>query len=349
LLNRGPSAGDEISISPATTVGNFLSGNVLPSGVQLLVSDPTVSGINNSAGGVYTLFNGNWLLNLSTVANNDVLYPGESYILRNTTTTDIDSLVVSGKVPSFNSRIVIGANSSTEQQDVNFSYFSPVSEVIGDAGLQASNGDQILFFNNNQTGINNSGSGVLTYFQGQWLFNLSEDVTNSFTFEGGQGYVYRTAPGTPVGSVFDFTNVALSSTQSATIGDETFFLSPTFTTDVISLDNIAAVSGGIASFLGLPTTGTGIDTNDPFAIFFLSNNFDPVSDTLSSTESVGLITDVSFVLPADGATVSFANVFTGPDPLRLANDITFTVIPEPTSAALLGLGGLALIGRRKRN
>jgi len=101
------------------------------------------------------------------------------------------------------------------------------------------------------------------------------------------------------------------------------------------------MSGALAVDLDDGTLGTGITAGDNFAVYFFPEL------TISSSEftlgdTFGIATADDFVLPTAGTTN--AQVITN------AGNANFTVasIPEPSSTALLGLGGLALLARRRR-
>ncbi len=109
--------------------------------------------------------------------------------------------------------------------------------------------------------------------------------------------------------------------------------------------------------------------SNQFALDFVSSDSSfPISDVLSITATSGSNTDTQFVtIPANSnlgvATVDFASFtgvdFTQLDSVSIEYDFatapgrdfeidTFSAIPEPTSVALLGLGGLGLMLRRRR-
>jgi hypothetical protein len=90
----------------------------------------------------------------------------------------------------------------------------------------------------------------------------------------------------------------------------------------------------------------GVTQNDNFALIW----FDFTTKTgqvAGEGSKYGFLTNAGFVLPADaGSSVTFAPLFAGPDPARPAN-LTFGVIPEPSTALLGLLGVLGLVRRRR--
>ena len=65
------------------------------------------------------------------------------------------------------------------------------------------------------------------------------------------------------------------------------------------------------------------------------------SDTDSRISGTSLVADI-------GGKLTFSVAASGSNTNALLNGVTITLVPEPSSTALLGLGGLALILRRRR-
>lgn len=188
----GIASGDVITLRKAWTVVGLL-GTSLPSGVSLLTF-PTSGSVNPSAEGIYDWDGTNWVDNVITgaPADNDIIYPGETIVLRNSTTTPIASLVVSGEVSTFAQRIPIAA--ATEASDYSVSYFSPVGEALGSSGLGAvaSAGDALLGFDNNSAGVNKAASVILDYDGTDWVDNVITGAPdNSFQVGAGKGFFFR--------------------------------------------------------------------------------------------------------------------------------------------------------------
>ncbi|BCU76065.1 TIGR02597 family protein [Luteolibacter sp. LG18] len=195
----GVSAGNTVSIRPASTIKSFFSGNTLVDGLELDAFSGATAGTNLAPDALFFYFAGDWYDAGSNIANDTVLYPGESFIIRNVTGSNQQSLVVSGEVPKFNSRVVISKLAAGTEQDNRISYLSPVDQTIGSSGLGSSDGDQLIFFDNG-VGLNKSGDNLF-YFAGAWYDGGSNDVTNTFTLKAGEGYIYRRVADAPVGDV----------------------------------------------------------------------------------------------------------------------------------------------------
>jgi hypothetical protein len=182
-----------ITISPSWTVLSFL-GNAMPVGATLFTY-PASGPRNSSAEGVYEWNGTNWIDNVNTgeSADNDALYPGETFVLRNPTNTPITSFVISGEVPMANSRIVVGANGAAGG-DKAISFFSPVNQPIGTSGLTAfaQNGDTVYGFNNNSSGRNKSATSVHEFIDGNWIDQVNTgEPDNTFSLGAGQGFIFR--------------------------------------------------------------------------------------------------------------------------------------------------------------
>ncbi len=199
----GVIAGDAISLRPAwTVVGTF--GTTLPAGTQILGFSGNTPGINLASDLVYEFDGSNWVDAIfGDTVDNNVFYTGESFVIRNNAATPIASLVVSGEVPTTNSRVIVSRFAGAPNgQDNRVAYVSPVNETIGDSHLGAIStpGDQILAFNNNAAGINKSSSTIVEWDGADWVDAIFGDtVTNTFNLVGGQGYVLRRAAAAPVG------------------------------------------------------------------------------------------------------------------------------------------------------
>ena len=139
-----------------------------------------------------------------------------------------------------------------------------------------------------------------------------------------------------------------SFTPNSFIGSDGNDFLATVDTSFASPFGNAADSAG--SFSNLATSADDasnpISLGDEFILYWFPDLAASVT-SLTANDSYGEIRDASWVLPsADGATTT-ADGFFG----NVAANATFNsvqAIPEPTSTALLGLGGLALLARRRR-
>lgn len=190
----GVVATDKVSIRPAWTVKSLFAGNTLPNFCELGVWEGSV-GTDLAPDKVYYNFNGDWFdQSDDSDANNIVVYPNEGFRLRNTSAVAISNLVISGEVPTANSRVFV--NGDAVQNDTRISYFSPVEEIIGVANMGAGNFDQLLAFDVTASGLDNAPAFTYYYFGGSWFDAADDsDVTNTLKLQPGQAYIYRSEAG----------------------------------------------------------------------------------------------------------------------------------------------------------
>jgi MYXO-CTERM domain-containing protein len=104
--------------------------------------------------------------------------------------------------------------------------------------------------------------------------------------------------------------------------------------------------GGIFDIVGI-ALANGVGTGDKFYVVWFDGNV------------AGTLTDNSFVIPADSASVALADPFVGVDPNRSAGlayvgtsgtstGLGVSFVPEPSAALLGAVGALGLL-RRRRN
>lgn len=115
--------------------------------------------------------------------------------------------------------------------------------------------------------------------------------------------------------------------------------------DVNTHDNsvFGGGNGGISGIVGIPASAA----NKRFAIIWFDTQ-QLVGAAVANPTKFGIFTDVSFVLPNDGVSNEVFDAAAADANAKPANFGAFTTIPEPSTASLLCLLGLAGILRRKR-
>ncbi len=201
--NLSGAVGSSITIRPAWTLARLM-GTSMPDGTQVLGFSGTNPAINLSPDEVYEFAEGNWwdVITFDT-ADAHVLYTGKAYIVRNNTSTPINSFVVSGEVPTSASRVILSKKLSNRAQDNWISYVSPVDKPIGSSGLGAiaNVDDEVLAFDNNFPGVNKSASRIVIWDGQHWLDAFScEDVSQTFMLNGARAYVIRRDASAPIGN-----------------------------------------------------------------------------------------------------------------------------------------------------
>lgn len=188
----GVVAGDAITIRKAWTVRSLM-GTSLPSGVSLFTL-PSSGPLNPAAELIFDWDGTNWVDNVITGAPADdtILFPGETLILRNSTATPIATITVTGEVNTAKSSIPMDASSGAA--DYAVSYFSAGTEELGSSGLSAvaNPGDSLLGFDNNASGFNKAASAILDFDGTDWVDNvITGSPYNEFPVGAGQGFIFR--------------------------------------------------------------------------------------------------------------------------------------------------------------
>lgn len=143
-----------------------------------------------------------------------------------------------------------------------------------------------------------------------------------------------------------FDGLVMSDTISIgeTVGEGKYFVLQTETTVDASSNGFGeAGQVDIANYniVGTPLADNAAAGNNVAFVWFPGL----VGSTLSTVDVYGAVSNVDWVLPADGATLTFTNLTGSP---QQAN-FTIQPIPEPSSIALLGLGAFGLLMRRRRD
>jgi uncharacterized protein (TIGR02597 family) len=190
----GVAAGDKISVLPAWTPSTLFS-TAPPAGTQILAFSGASPGINIGVDVTYEFDGTGWLdLGAFDSADDKAIFQGEGFLVRSPAGAGISPIVVTGQVPTANSRIVLNNLSPGVGQDNVVSFVGAVGEIIGNSGLSAiaSAGDQLLVLDNSVAGINKGYSTTLEYDGSGWQdIGLFEDVTTTFKLEPGVGYTFR--------------------------------------------------------------------------------------------------------------------------------------------------------------
>lgn len=185
---------DDIRIIPFTTLENLI-GNSGPDGLQILAYNMDVAGVNLSASVLYTHYNSFGWYDGGTYADDDIIYPGEAFILRNQSGSDYE-LTFSGNVLACDFRHYFRTLSSDVNQDNHIGFSVPDDTMIGDASI-GYDLDQLLVFDNTTAALNKSAQRLLTYYDGFGWYDGGTrvddpgDPGNNFYLKAGEGYVYR--------------------------------------------------------------------------------------------------------------------------------------------------------------
>lgn len=187
--------GDAITVCKATTVSNLFENSPVPATTQVLGYSGVSPAVNLGPDLIYEFDGTNWIDTDSfDIADNVILYPGESFYIRNQTASPITSIVVTGNANVSNFRTVLP--SSGVQQDIPFSFLGGSGEVIGTSGLAAVSvaGDSIQTADNTVSGINKGPTKIIEFDGTAWIDTDSfDDVSLTYKLEPGVGYFLRSA------------------------------------------------------------------------------------------------------------------------------------------------------------
>lgn len=115
--------------------------------------------------------------------------------------------------------------------------------------------------------------------------------------------------------------------------------------ETVFSDNFINGTRGGVSFEVTPTQNAAISSGNQFAIYWfpelsLANG----DDSASAGDTYGVTRNIDWIIPGDGGLVDASPVLSA----GRADQIV-RAIPEPSSVALLGLGAVGLISRRRRD
>lgn len=187
LTNAANGIGSSVSIVPYWTINTLFTGAI--AGTQILVTSTATAGINLPTT-TYTFNGTNWLKG-PTASNDDFLLVTQGVTVRNNSTTTALTLSVTGSVPMTSHRMRLATLAPNTRQDIRFFYNSPVPEVVGSVFNVGSlvPGDQLLYIDNAASGKNKP-SITLVWNGTNWLQGPTA-VTNTFTLQPGQSYLFR--------------------------------------------------------------------------------------------------------------------------------------------------------------
>jgi hypothetical protein len=179
-----------------------------------------------------------------------------------------------------------------------------------------------------QTPWTTSGSATI----GQW--SLVKSSTNGRVAVDDNSLTYNPPTPWPSGTGYAQFNNGVSVDFAATITDTT---AHSFTVgDQVAIDFYTAGRDYEAGSLSITVSLVGAATHN-------YGDFTPSSVTEWGQQTTAYFT----IAVAGNYSVQFANVAESGDRTTYIDNVSYSVIPEPSSAALLGLTGLALLRRRR--
>jgi uncharacterized protein (TIGR02597 family) len=91
-------------------------------------------------------------------------------------------------------RVILNVATANTDQDIAIGFSSPVPTAIGSVGLNFTEGDSLLVYDNTTSGINKAAAQILSYTAGDgWIDEGFNAVGTTFKLQPGQGYIFRKA------------------------------------------------------------------------------------------------------------------------------------------------------------
>jgi uncharacterized protein (TIGR02597 family) len=199
-LKTGIYRGLPVEIVPHWTVETAFPD--VPEGTALMVFNDVRTGINLAADQVLIRLSGRWhdAVTLDP-ADDTILFPGESFVLRNVSTNSLE-LAFEGMVPMEGHHARLRTHADGVAHDNRLGLPFPVEVKVGGLKLPAREGDALLVFDMQDSGYNPSASSVLIHSGDRWYDAVSfSDVSDSFMIQPCQGLIFRKAASEPAESI----------------------------------------------------------------------------------------------------------------------------------------------------
>jgi len=195
LTFNGVVANDAVRIRKAWTLGSFFANATVPLGVEVQLRSGTVAGIRIAPDVLYQYDGIGWLdLNTFDYADNAVLYPGEMILLKNSSGSTLQNLVLVGEVPAYKTKLPLVNLNPSQAQDLFIAYNSPVPETLSNSSITATaqSGDEIQLIDNSATGTNKAPVELYQWDGSGWLdLNSFEYADDNQVLKPGTGFLYR--------------------------------------------------------------------------------------------------------------------------------------------------------------
>lgn len=185
-------SGDSLDIMPYWTPASLFTTGSIPTDSSILLLSTTSAGVNLSSVGIYGFDGTNWSDEGFNSADHAPLSFGQAFVLRTGNAAATVSLV--GSVPMNKHRVILNVATANTDQDIAIGFSSPVPTAIGSVGLNFTEGDSLLVYDNTTSGINKAAAQILSYTAGDgWIDEGFNAVGTTFKLQPGQGYIFRKA------------------------------------------------------------------------------------------------------------------------------------------------------------